>query len=53
MLLIHGAFNNKGPVGVLEQQIALLFCRNIFQGVGSFVISLECHPGEQEESILS
>lgn len=49
MLSIHGAFNNKGPADVLEQQI---FCRNILQGVGSFVISLECDPVEQEESIL-
>lgn len=52
MLSIHGAFKNKGPVGVLEQQITLLFCRNILQDTGSFVISLECDPREQEESVL-
>lgn len=52
MLSIHGAFNNQGPVGVLEQQITLLFYRNISQGIGSFVISLECDPGEQEERVL-
>lgn len=52
MLLIHGAFNNKGPVGVLQQQITLLFCRDISQGIGSFVTSLECDPGKWEESVL-
>lgn len=36
MLLIHGAFNNKEPVSVLEQQITLLFYRNILQGIGSY-----------------
>lgn len=49
MLSIHGAFRNKGPMGVLEQQI---FCRNILKGIGSFVISLECDPEKQDESIL-
>lgn len=42
----------KGQVGVLEQKVTLLFCRNILQGIGSFVISLECDPGEREESVL-
>lgn len=30
MLSIHGAFKNKGPVGVLEQQITLLLFLEIF-----------------------
>lgn len=46
MLPIHGAFNNKEPVGVLEPQIILLFYRNTWQGIGNFIISLEYDPGE-------
>lgn len=52
MLSIHGAFNSKGPVSVLERQITLFFCGNILQYIGSFVVSLECDPREQEESVL-